>query len=284
MDHPPESEIQEIQRNELEALQSILGEDFTQVETKTAWKVSNPASKLHEFEITLRPEEEDLKPAVHAVLHVRLPKTYPRAIPFLSLVPGRAKGLSPTHLRNLGDALQSKAKTLLGAEMVWELVSYAQELISTQNLVAKANAAPNLSLEEEMRRRALEVDKVGPFERSRCHLRPRLCTARSASCGVSRRYRKTVESLPVNRQICTCHLSIRKCKCSFPLAWPLCPALPAGRTSPSRSRSPPIATGRRRAFGEPRSADRGRSVETCRSVAPGKRTESGGSFGHFAQD
>ena len=154
-------EITEIQNTEIEALQTILDDDFRRVEHK-AWK-SASHSQPHEFDITLRPDEERLKPLVSAVLNVKLPKNYPTICPILSIKikDDKTKGLSTQDIHKLNDALNAKARTLIGAEMIWELVSLGQELISHHNQVPREvkDGAPSLSLEEEKRQRALEEER-----------------------------------------------------------------------------------------------------------------------------
>ncbi|EPQ30765.1 uncharacterized protein PFL1_01666 [Pseudozyma flocculosa PF-1] len=153
-------EIAEIQQTELEALHSILEDDFQKVEHK-AWKGAL-TSQLHEFEITLRPDEERLKPLVAAVVNFKLPKNYPLNAPTVALKPndGRNKGLSAQHIRDLNNEINAKARELVGAEMIWELVYHGQDYISQNNLAPKEvkHGVPSVSLEEEKRQRALEEE------------------------------------------------------------------------------------------------------------------------------
>ncbi|SPO24266.1 related to GCN2 - ser/thr protein kinase [Ustilago trichophora] len=151
-------EIAELQQTEIEAIESILDQDFARVEQK-AWKGA-ATSRLHEFQVIIRPDEERLKPLVCAHVLFRLPKNYPLVPPTIIIKQndGRNKGLSANHINKLGDELGRKAKSLLGAEMIWELITAGQDFISINNTVPKEvkDGAPSLSLEEEMQKRAKE--------------------------------------------------------------------------------------------------------------------------------
>ncbi|SPO23931.1 related to GCN2 - ser/thr protein kinase [Ustilago trichophora] len=151
-------EIAELQQTEIEAIQSILDQDFARVEQK-AWKGA-ATSQLHEFQVVIRPDEERLKPLVCAQVLFRLPKNYPLVPPTIIIKQndGRHKGLSSNHINRLADELGRKAKSLLGAEMIWELITAGQDFISINNTVPKEvkDGAPSLSLEEEMQKRAKE--------------------------------------------------------------------------------------------------------------------------------
>ncbi|KAN0065323.1 eukaryotic translation initiation factor 2-alpha kinase [Thecaphora frezii] len=154
-------EIAEIQQTEIEALQSILEDDFRKIEQK-AWKNAQ-TSQLHELEITLRPDEERLKPLVAAIANVKLPKNYPLNAPTITFKhnDGRNRGLSAQHIADLGAELNAKARELVGAEMIWELVSHGQDFISRNNQAPSEakHGLPSVSLEEEKRQRALDEER-----------------------------------------------------------------------------------------------------------------------------
>ncbi|GAC92821.1 hypothetical protein PHSY_000377 [Pseudozyma hubeiensis SY62] len=155
-------EIAELQQTEIEAIESILDQDYTRIEQK-AWKGA-ATSQLHEFQVVIRPDEERLKQLVSAYVSFRLPKNYPLVSPtiIVKLNDGRHKGLSSSHLTSLNDELNGKAKSLLGAEMIWELITAGQDFISSNNTVPKEvkDGAPSLSLEEEMQKRAKEQQEL----------------------------------------------------------------------------------------------------------------------------
>lgn len=166
-------EIAELQQTEIEAIESILDQDFTRIEQK-AWKGA-ATSQLHEFQVIIRPDEDRLKPLVCAHLLFRLPKNYPLVVPTIIVKQndGRNKGLSADHISKLGDELSRRSKTLLGAEMVWELITAAQDFISLNNTVPKEvkEGAPSLSLEEEMQKRAKEQQERELAEKQQERLR-----------------------------------------------------------------------------------------------------------------
>ena len=72
-------EVAELQQTEIEAIESILDQDFTRVEQK-AWKGA-ATTQLHEFQVVVRPDEERLKALVCAYVVFRLPKNYPLVTP-----------------------------------------------------------------------------------------------------------------------------------------------------------------------------------------------------------
>ncbi|PWY99241.1 Serine/threonine-protein kinase [Testicularia cyperi] len=166
-------QILELQLTEIEAIQSILQDDFRKIEHK-AWKGAT-TSQLHEFEVVLRPDEERLKPLVAVYVTFRLPKNYPLVTPTIVVKQsdGRHRGLSTQQLARLGDELSVKARSLLGAEMVWELVSAGQDFISQHNQAPREakDGVPSLSLEEEMKKRALEEHKKQQQLQQQEHLR-----------------------------------------------------------------------------------------------------------------
>ncbi|GAK67722.1 kinase-like protein [Moesziomyces antarcticus] len=151
-------EIANIQATEIEAIQTILDHDFVPIQQK-AWKGAASA-QLHEFQVVLRPDEERLKPLLCAYVTFRLPKNYPLVPPTIIVKQndGRHRGLSTDHLHKLSHELNQKAKSLLGAEMIWELITTGQEFISIHNAIPREvkDGAPSLSLEQEMQKRAKE--------------------------------------------------------------------------------------------------------------------------------
>lgn len=158
MDAVSSDRCAEIQRTELEAIQSILGPDFAILPQK-AWHGAN-AAQAHTCEIVLRPEDDEQKEHVSVVVHLVLTKTYPNTAPSISIKTAdkRTRGVSRIDLGRLNDALVHHARKLIGAEMIWELVSYAQEFISLHNQVP--HSASKLSLEQEMHARAEEARRA----------------------------------------------------------------------------------------------------------------------------
>ncbi|MFV1849074.1 hypothetical protein ACNJRW_23155, partial [Stenotrophomonas maltophilia] len=68
--------------------------------------------------------------------------------------------MSAAHLDELNEVLNAHARKLCGAEMIWELVSFAQEFISTHNSAPRVPGMEKLSLEQRMRERARAEHEV----------------------------------------------------------------------------------------------------------------------------
>lgn len=151
----PAHELAELRRTEREVMASILGSDFQVLQPK-AWHGA-AAAQVETYEIVLRPEDESQKAHVAVVLHIALTRTYPNTHPTVHVRANdaRTRGVPPSSLEELGEVLQEKARSLIGAEMIWELVSVAQEFISVHNAApAQDSSTAKLSLEERMRKRA----------------------------------------------------------------------------------------------------------------------------------
>lgn len=150
----PADELADLRQTEREVLSSILGSDF-QVVQPTAW---HGAAQVETYEIVLRPEDEFQKAHVAVVIQLALTRSYPNTVPTVHVRASDARtcGVTPEHLAALGEVLHTKARTLLGAEMVWEIVSTGQEYISAHNTApTRSSPTSKLSLEERMKQRAL---------------------------------------------------------------------------------------------------------------------------------
>ncbi|KAJ2517559.1 eukaryotic translation initiation factor 2-alpha kinase [Coemansia sp. RSA 1939] len=123
----------EIQQNELAALRAIFMDDYRDVETKTVWNVKQHTA---EFVVQIRPTDDDLKSSVSVGLHVKLPKTYPRTAPLISLED--PVGLSDTQVQDAAAVVRSQVSGLLGNEMVYELAVAVSEYITEHNSAAQA--------------------------------------------------------------------------------------------------------------------------------------------------
>ncbi|CAG8919106.1 unnamed protein product [Penicillium salamii] len=136
--HP--TNYREIHQTEVEALRSIYGDDFEEVENKrSAWQqTSNVTFNLH-----LRSSSN---PDVILILQVELPATYPKTIPNLS--PGNLDGFRDGARSRIQDIIRTKPNTLLGSEMIYELAVSIQDVLED---VAQAQAQDKdlPSLEEE---------------------------------------------------------------------------------------------------------------------------------------
>ncbi|TQB70294.1 hypothetical protein MPDQ_000703 [Monascus purpureus] len=130
----------EIHQNEAEALRSIYGDDFEEVENRrSAWQQSSDISfKLH--------LHASSNAEIRVVLLVELPATYPKTYPILSLESlGRLRQRTQSRIL---DIIQQKPKTLLGTEMIYEIAVSIQDALEDA-AQAKAHDKDLPSLEEE---------------------------------------------------------------------------------------------------------------------------------------
>ncbi|CAL5871831.1 uncharacterized protein PFLUO_LOCUS6084 [Penicillium psychrofluorescens] len=130
----------EIHQNEVEALQSIYGDDYEQVENRrSAWQQSSDVT----FKLHLRASSN---PDVLLVLLVELPATYPKTVPNLSL--NNLNDLRDGARSRVQEIIRNKPKTLLGSEMIYELAVSIQDVLED---VAQAREQDKdlPSLEEE---------------------------------------------------------------------------------------------------------------------------------------
>lgn len=105
-----------------------------------------------EFVIHVRPLDISLRNEVCINLHVRLPKTYPRAgvLPVFTLED--VKGLHANKLPSLQQLLKQTAQELKGSETIFELTSVVSSYLSEHH--AGSRPAENTSLIEELGKRA----------------------------------------------------------------------------------------------------------------------------------
>ncbi|CAD6903567.1 unnamed protein product, partial [Tilletia controversa] len=157
---PSAQELADIQAQEVEALSAILGDDFKVVPVASAWKNVQGA---HDLSISLRIEEDDVVANSKATLRLRihLPKTYPFAVPSISFENQKESGIPAANINELIRLLQKEANGHVGSEMIWDLVSLAQEFIAQhQRTKVLKQAEPQVSLEEEQRQRRREAEQI----------------------------------------------------------------------------------------------------------------------------
>ncbi|KAL4890080.1 hypothetical protein BDV59DRAFT_195203 [Aspergillus ambiguus] len=131
---------QEIHQNEVEALRSIYGDDFEDVQhRRSAWHQSSDLS----FKLHLRASSN---PDVRLEMLVELPATYPKTYPNLSLE--NIDDLRQRSRARVLDIIRNKPKELLGSEMIYEIAVSIQDVLED---VAEAQAQDKdlPSLEEE---------------------------------------------------------------------------------------------------------------------------------------
>ncbi|XP_031449564.1 eIF-2-alpha kinase GCN2 isoform X1 [Phasianus colchicus] len=136
---PPES-YQLRQENELQALESIYGQDFQDLRRSQAWKVRQPP----EINLVLHPQGLTGDDEVYAKvdLWVKCPHTYPDTVPEIQLK--NPRGLSNEKINELKSRLAELAKECCGEVMIFELAGYVQSFLS------EYNKPPSKSFHEEM--------------------------------------------------------------------------------------------------------------------------------------
>ncbi|KAJ7220218.1 kinase-like domain-containing protein [Mycena pura] len=145
---------EELQQLELTALKSIYAEDFIETPPPKAWK---GAPRLHEF--TIRVPHPD---AAHASeicfnLHVIFPKTYPTKATPTFTIQKPILGISNDQVATLLQALQNEVKNCRGAEMIFQIVTFCQDWLTSH--VVPTITIPG-SLANQMTLRALEEERI----------------------------------------------------------------------------------------------------------------------------
>ncbi|PYH98974.1 Serine/threonine-protein kinase [Aspergillus ellipticus CBS 707.79] len=147
---------QEIHQNEVEALRSIYGDDFEEVQhRRSAWQQSSEVA----FKLHLRASSN---PEVHLELLVELPTTYPKTYPNLSLE--NLDDFRQGARSRVQDILRNKPKTLLGSEMIYEIAVSIQDVLED---VAETQAQDKdlPSLEEERMEQEAVANQRAELER-----------------------------------------------------------------------------------------------------------------------
>ena len=120
---PTTTNYSEIQHDEIEALRSIYMDDFAEEEAKTGpWKKAADRA----FHIHLRTQTGDER-EIALTLAVSLPPTYPKSLPRLSLRFGNV--MRDQEQKQARDIINSKPKSLLGSEMIFEIATSLQDIL-----------------------------------------------------------------------------------------------------------------------------------------------------------
>lgn len=157
------AECEDIQRNELQALQSIYPEEFEldKLEAKLVWNKTPVPS----FQILVQVSHDDMSgsgnpfnlPSVK--LHVSYPIFYPQVLPKMELrSPNR---LARTELQELQKFIEDAAKSLVGTEMVYDLVDILRTRL--KNFVRPVQVS---SLIDE---RAARIDEIEALRKAEAH-------------------------------------------------------------------------------------------------------------------
>ncbi|KAG2338792.1 hypothetical protein BDR05DRAFT_984599 [Suillus weaverae] len=143
---------EELQQLEITALKSIYDTDFFEPPPPKAWK---GATRLPEFIIKVTHPDPIHASKVYFHLHTKLPKTYPTlATPVFTIQ--KPRGINHDHEITLQKAIHSEAQMLRGSEMVFQIITSAQEWLADHIHPAIESSG---SLATEMTKRALEEEK-----------------------------------------------------------------------------------------------------------------------------
>lgn len=149
--------LSQVQADEIEALSSILGQDFVAKDIKTSSPWGNVPNAQPTFLLTLRPDDEDYKKDVWVKVEVRLPKKYPQVHLILALPPANKSDLvqnvSADQLVDLSTRLRAKAADLAstGEEAIFEVWNSGAEFLSSNNRLRDKKDAERLAAQEAQR-------------------------------------------------------------------------------------------------------------------------------------
>ncbi|OSC98901.1 Serine/threonine-protein kinase [Trametes coccinea BRFM310] len=145
-------QVEDRQKEEITALQSIYDKDFTVREAK-AWK---GAQRLAEFNIRVTYPDPEHAEDIFFYLHTIFPKTYPiLACPIFRVEQGA--GITKADLAKLEHAVQQEAQKYKGQEMVFQIVTFAQDWMKDH---VKPPTEVSGSLAAQMNRRAIEQERA----------------------------------------------------------------------------------------------------------------------------
>jgi len=145
--------ISEQQQQEITALKSIYAEDFKECQPR-AWK---GAARLPEFILKITHPDTEHATKIYFHLHTIFPRTYPTNAYPIFTVQQPIKGIPDDYVTKLSNFIQAEARQSRGTEIVFQVVTVAQDWIST-------NIAPPVevigSLASEMIKRASEEEQA----------------------------------------------------------------------------------------------------------------------------
>ncbi|KAM4664527.1 eIF-2-alpha kinase GCN2 [Discoglossus pictus] len=155
---PPETHSHR-QENELQVLEAIYGQDFTDLRRGSAWKVQQPPEVI----LALCPQGSIAY--VKVDLWVKCPQTYPDVPPEIKLK--NVTGLSNENVNSLTSSLEELAKQLCGEVMIYQLADHVQCFLTEHNhpppksfheemLKNLQKQQEQIALEEERRREEIQ--------------------------------------------------------------------------------------------------------------------------------
>ncbi|EGN94241.1 hypothetical protein SERLA73DRAFT_126224 [Serpula lacrymans var. lacrymans S7.3] len=144
---------EELQQLEITALKSIYDCDFLEPPPPKAWKA---AARLPEFIIKVPHPDPAHGLKIYFHLHTKFPKTYPTLACPTFTIQKPIKGLNNEYESSLTKAIHAEAQKLRGSEMVFQIVTFAQEWIAKYiNPPIESHG----SLANEMTKRATDEER-----------------------------------------------------------------------------------------------------------------------------
>ncbi|KAF7299301.1 hypothetical protein MIND_00879100 [Mycena indigotica] len=144
---------EDLQNNELFALQTIYENDFIQAPPR-AWQGAN---HLKECTICIRHPHDAHKDKILFHLHVMFPKTYPlKASPILD-IKKPIVGLSTQQVASLNQVIQTEARNSQGTESIFQIATASQDWLE-QNVVPPIDVPGSLA--SQMMLRTLEEERI----------------------------------------------------------------------------------------------------------------------------
>ncbi|KAG9310494.1 hypothetical protein JVU11DRAFT_9640, partial [Chiua virens] len=160
---------EELQQLEITALKSIYDQDFFEPPPPKVWKVCQypisfdflfmafkAAARLPEFIIKVVHPDPLHAPKVYFHLHIKFPKTYPTLATPIFTIQKPIRGLGHDVEAALSKVIHSEAQKLRGSEMVFQIITTAQEWIAER---VQPPSEASGSLATEMTKRATQEER-----------------------------------------------------------------------------------------------------------------------------
>ncbi|KIJ60152.1 hypothetical protein HYDPIDRAFT_139699 [Hydnomerulius pinastri MD-312] len=144
---------EELQQLEITALKSIYDQDFFEPPPPKAWKA---ATRLPEFIIKVVHPDPYHSPKVYFHLHIKFPKTYPTLATPVFTVQRPIRGFGHDVEIALSKVIHAEAQKLRGSEMVFQIITTAQEWIADH---VQPPSEASGSLATEMTKRATQEEQ-----------------------------------------------------------------------------------------------------------------------------
>ncbi|KAI9457648.1 kinase-like domain-containing protein [Lactarius psammicola] len=145
--------LSEQQQQEITALKSIYADDFIECQPR-AWK---GAARLPEFVLKITHPDTEHAAKIYFHLHTIFPRTYPANAHPIFAVQQPIKGISDDYVTKLSNFIRAEAQRSHGTEIVFQVVTAAQDWIAT-NIMPPVQVVGSLA--SEMIKRASEEEQA----------------------------------------------------------------------------------------------------------------------------